>query len=91
MVAKGKGTQKYLQVTKMSPIVLDQECRTAAAHRKCVRDLIWSSLSIEWNSIELGGPAHGIVTITVHKTIRGGEGGQWDGRVHWGGPDVCLL
>ena len=26
-------------------------------------------LSIEWNSIRLGGPAHGIVTKTVHKTL----------------------
>ena len=37
-------------------------------------------LSIEWNSIRLSGPAHGIVTKTVHKTLPGG-GGQgvvWD-------------
>ena len=72
----------------MSLIILDQECRTAAAHRKCVQDLIWSSI---WNSIEIGGPAHEIVTTTIHKTIRGSGGGQWDGRVHWGGPDICLL
>ena len=25
-------------------------------------------LSIEWNSISLGGPVHGTVTKTVHKT-----------------------
>ena len=30
------------------------------------------SLSFEWNSIRLGGPAHGIVTKTVHKTLPGG-------------------
>ena len=32
-------------------------------------------LSIEWNSIRLGGPAHGIVTKTVHKTLPGVGGG----------------
>ena len=34
-------------------------------------------LSME--SIRLGGPAHGIVTITLHKTLSGGGGG-WVGR-----------
>ena len=29
-------------------------------------------LSIEWNFIREGGPAHGIVTKTVHKTLLGG-------------------
>ena len=33
------------------------------------------SLSIKWNLIRLGGPAHGIVTKTVHKTLLGGGGG----------------
>ena len=33
-------------------------------------------LSFEWNSIRLGGPAHAIVTKTVHKTLPGGGGGQ---------------
>ena len=28
-------------------------------------------LSTEWNSIRLGGHAHGIVTKTVHKTVPG--------------------
>ena len=28
-------------------------------------------LSIEWNSIRLGGPPHEIVTETVHKTLPG--------------------
>ena len=34
---------------------------------------LWSglSLSIEWNSIRLGGPMHGIVTKTVHKLCQG--------------------
>ena len=32
-------------------------------------------LSLEWNSMRLGGPAHGIVTKTVHKTLPGGGGG----------------
>ena len=32
--------------------------------------------SFECNSIRLGGPAHGIVTKTVHKTLPGGGGGQ---------------
>ena len=35
--------------------------------------------SIEWNSIRLGGPAHGIVIKTVHKTLPGGGG--WVGGV----------
>ena len=44
-------------------------------------------LSFEWNSIRLGGPAHGIVTKTVHKTLpRGGAGqGGRGGRVGGGG------
>ena len=37
------------------------------------------SLSIEWNSIRLGGPAHGIVTKTVHETLPGGGGGPGGG------------
>ena len=39
--------------------------------------LIEFLLSIEWNSIRLGDPAHGIVTKTVHKTLPGGGGGPW--------------
>ena len=31
-------------------------------------------LSIEWNSIRLSGPARGIVTKAVHKTLPGGRG-----------------
>ena len=41
-------------------------------------------LSIEWNSIRLGDPVHGIVTKTVHKTLPGGgggPGGRWVGGV----------
>ena len=34
-------------------------------------------LSFEWNSIRLGGPAHGIVTKTVHKTLVGVKGKMW--------------
>ena len=44
-------------------------------------------MSFEWNSIRLGGPAHGIVTKTVHKTLPGSGGvkrvGGWWGQ--WGG------
>ena len=40
-------------------------------------------LSMEGNSMRLGGPAHGIVTTTVHKTLGGrgskGGGGPGDG------------
>ena len=37
-------------------------------------------LSFEWNLIRQGGPAHEIVTKTVHKTLRGGGGGMgWVG------------
>ena len=48
-------------------------------------------LSIEWNSIRLGGPARGIVTKTVHKTLSGvisGLGSGW-----WGGGEStdCLI
>ena len=37
-------------------------------------------------SIRLGGPAHGIMTKTVHKTLLGvvGSGGGWLGRGWWG-------
>ena len=31
-------------------------------------------ICLEWNLIRLGGPAHGIVTKTVHKTLPGGGG-----------------
>ena len=38
--------------------------------------VIWLSglLIAEWNSIRLGGPAHGIMTKTVHKILPGGGG-----------------
>ena len=54
------------------------------------------SLSFEWNSIRLGGPAHGIVTKTIHKTLPGGGRGQgarggwvawWGSRGWWGSRD----
>ena len=39
-----------------------------------------SLLSFEWNSIRLGGPAHEIVTKTVHKTLPVGGGDmEWLG------------
>ena len=33
-------------------------------------------MSIEWTFIRLGGPTHGIVTKTVHKTMPGVVGGE---------------
>ena len=42
-------------------------------------------LSIEWNSIRLDGPAHGIVTKTAHKTLPGGGGGEGGGEGPVGG------
>ena len=37
-------------------------------------------------SIRLGGPAHGIVTKTVHKTLPGVVGSRgWVGKGSWGG------
>ena len=33
-------------------------------------------LPIEWNFTKVGGPAHGIVTTTVHKTLSGGGEGK---------------
>ena len=38
-------------------------------------------LSFEWNLIRLGGPAHGIVTKTVCKTLPGG--GRGEGGIGW--------
>ena len=38
-----------------------------------------SLLSFKWNLIRLGGPAHGILTKTVHKTLPGGGGGPVGG------------
>ena len=35
--------------------------------------------------MRLDGPAHGIVTKTVHKTLPGGRGGQEGGWVRVGG------
>ena len=40
-----------------------------------------SFLSWEWNSIRLGGPAYGIVTKTVHKTLQGVVGSRGVGVV----------
>ena len=55
-------------------------------------------LSIEWNSIRIGGPSHRIVTETVHKTLQGGggdEGGLGDGGLRGGdlrgGGDISVL
>ena len=42
-------------------------------------------MSFEWNSIRLGGHAHGIVTKTVHKTLPGGGGGLGGGEGLGGG------
>ena len=42
-------------------------------------------LSFEWNSIRLGGPTHGIVTKSVHKTLPGGGGGRGWGGLGGGG------
>ena len=39
-------------------------------------DCVLLLLSFEWNLIRLGGPAHGIVTKTLHKTLPRGGGGQ---------------
>ena len=44
---------------------------------------------MEWNSMRLGGPAHGIVTKTVHKNLPGGDGSQGMGKV--GIVGVCLI
>ena len=44
-------------------------------------------LSIEWNSIRLGGPAYGIVKTTLHKSLPKG-GGDSRGLVVVGGPGV---
>ena len=41
-------------------------------------------LPIKWNLIRLGGPTHGIVTKTVHKTLPGGDG-DLEGRGWWVG------
>ena len=38
--------------------------------------LLLDLLSIERNSIRLGGPTQGIVTKTIHKTLLGGGGGS---------------
>ena len=44
----------------------------------CYSSLLYTSslLSFEWNSIRLCGPAHGMVTETVHKTLPGSGGGK---------------
>ena len=42
------------------------------------------SFCLSMESIRLGGPAHGIVTKIVHKTLPGGgqgPGGGWVGKV----------
>ena len=48
------------------------------AHRRTVS-------SIEWNLKILGGPAHGIVTKSVHKTLPGVVRVEGLGVVGWGG------
>ena len=61
----------------------------------CVNDLLYVLLSFEWNSIRLGGPVHGIVTKTVHKTLPGGgrgEGGMgWVGEVYRGSRGLGMV
>ena len=42
-------------------------------------ELVCKSLSIKWNSMSIGGPAHGIVTKTAHKTLPVG-GRNWVSR-----------
>ena len=41
-------------------------------------------ICLSMESIRLGGPAHGIVTKTVHKTLPGGGGGPGGGWVGGG-------
>ena len=54
-------------------------------HYKFDQDVTSNCLSMEL--IRLGGPGHGILTKTVHKTLPGGEwvGGWWGSRgwVDW--------
>ena len=44
----------------------------------------WNLLSFEWNSIRLGGPAHGIMTKTVCQGVVGLKG-VVSGRIGGGG------
>ena len=54
--------------------------------------LFFNLLSFEWNSIRLSGPAHGIVTKTVHKTLPGGgQGGRVMGVRGEGGGRVRVV
>ena len=46
------------------------------SHFKATYNFFGLFLSLEWNSKELGGPAHGIVTKTVHETLPGVGGGE---------------
>ena len=41
----------------------------------------FATFCLSMESIRLGGPAHGIVTKTVHKTLPGGGGGPAGGWV----------
>ena len=43
-------------------------------HHICAKQVL---LSFKWNLIRLGGPTHGILTKTVHKTLSGGGRSQW--------------
>ena len=42
---------------------------------------LYSLYCLLMESIRLGGPAHGIVTKTIHKTLPGGGGGSGGGWV----------
>ena len=49
-------------------------------------------LSIKWSPIRLGGPAHGILTKTVHKTLPGVCGSERVvGVKRWWGEGVSRL
>ena len=59
---------------KLVHLAKDQKVRITISQKVFVDFIFY--LSFEWNSIRLGGPAHGIVTKTVHKILPGGGGGQ---------------
>ena len=99
-VINGLGGQKITSL-EISTWSMGIQCENwkMGAHRSKKHVFLGSKSKkcyIEWNLTRLGGPAHGIVTKTVHKTLPGNHGGP-KGEWLWGyrgggGPGVgCLF
>ena len=61
--------------------MVSQKPIISGIHLPFINPLFSDSYYLSMESIRLGGPAHAIVTKTVHKTLPGGGGGPGGGWV----------